>query len=373
MPDILILTVSTGGGHNSVANALKESFTKKGINACIIDALKFVNPTLDRIISSGYEKSAKYIPSTYGSIYNFSGANKKNKNNLDDIMQKIIGKKILHLIQTKTPDAVISTHPFPAIVLDKYKEKGIINIPIISVITDYTAHPSYIQKNIDAFIVADEDISYILNKFGIDKGKIYNYGIPVCEKFLNTNKIDEIKEQLNLSDKFTVLLIGGSFGAGNIKETLLDMLKSNYDFQILVVTGNDFALKQKIEKTLSDIDNNKNIRVLGYTKNMPELLSVCDCIVSKPGGLTTTEAIIKATPIIIPFYIPGQEAENIDYLLNNGLALKTSKNYPISTLIEILIDNPKRILEIKNRMLERRKLNSSDKIVELVLELINRS
>lgn len=371
MAKALLLSASTGGGHNSAANAIKDSLEGLGFEVSLVDALKFTSPVLDRLVSGGYEKSAKYIPQTFGAIYKIS-SRKSRKEDIDVLVTQIMGRKIVRLVDNLKPDVIIGTHPFPLMALMKYKDRGRIDVPVISVLTDYTAHPLYIQKNIDAYIVGDRDIHYVLRNAGVREDSIYPFGIPISSNFMDTTRVDMVKNKLELEDKFTVLLMGGSFGAGNIKESLLELLNSSYDFQIIVITGRDMALKKRLEKLVEYIHPRKTVRILGFTRDMPELLTIGDVLVTKPGGLTTTEAIMKAIPLVIPYYIPGQEAENVDFLLNNGMALKTFKNYPLSTIIEILIDNPARRQEIVDRMMNRRKTGSSQKIAKLALDLIEK-
>lgn len=372
MVKVLLLSASTGGGHNSAANAVKNSLESAGCEVSQVDALKFISPILDKLISGGYETSAKYIPKTFGAIYKISSI-KSRKREVDVLVRQIMGRKISQLVENMEPNVIIGTHPFPLMALMKYKAKGSIGVPVISVLTDYTAHPIYIQQGIDAYVIANEDISYVLTKSGVPAEKIYPLGIPVGENFLDTSRIDEVKSSLGLDDKFTVLLMGGSFGAGNMKDNLLELINSSYDFQIVVITGRDASLKEKLQRMVDEIRPKKKIVILGFTKDMPELLSIGDVLVTKPGGLTTTEAILKAIPLVVPFYIPGQEAENVDFLLNNGLALKTFKNYPLSTIIEILMDYPERRQEIIDRMIKRRKMDSAKNIAKLAIELGTKS
>ncbi|MDI6617938.1 MAG: glycosyltransferase [Clostridiales bacterium] len=372
MKKILILTASAGGGHNSAAKALKEAFDIEDCECAIVDSLKFVSPMLDRIVSRGYEKSAKYIPQTYGSFYKLSAGMMK-KNNFDTLLKQVMGKKILNLVLSKKPDAIIGTHPFPTMALMKYKEVGRIDVPVISVLTDYTAHPAYVQNNVDAYIVGDTDVAYLLREFGVSMDKVYPFGIPVSRNFIQRSNVELVKEEFQLEDKFTVILMGGSFGAGNMRDCLLDLISSDYDFQIIVITGHDYSLKEKLNKLVSNINSNKPIRILGFTKEMPELLTIGDVLVTKPGGLTTTEAMLKGIPMVIPYYIPGQEEENIDYLLNNGLAIKTSTNYSLPLCIEMLMDNPERKQEIIERMEKKRKPDCADKTAKLVLSLIDKN
>jgi len=369
MKKILILSASTGGGHNRAAKAIQEELFTKNIDCEIIDSLKFVSPTMDTIISKGYEKSAMYTPKAYGTIYKISDLKiSKNEMNSNLILAYMI-KKLKKLINKVQPDAIIGTHPFPLMAVSNLKKNNIIDIPIISILTDYTIHSTWIQDEVDSYIVGDEYVKYLLAEEGISKNKIYPYGIPIEKSFLSSD-IEGIKKELNLNDKFTVLLMGGSFGAGNIKEAFLDLLSIDKDFQIIVVTGRNSSLKDKIQKTLDSVDTNKNVIILPFTNKMNDLLSVSDILITKPGGLTTTEALLKEIPMIIPYYIPGQEGENLDFLLNSGVALKTTEKYNLKILVTLLMENPNRLNNLKHNIKSLKKLNSSENISNLIISKI---
>ena len=169
--------------------------------------------------------------------------------------------------------------------------------------------------------------------------------IPVEKSFLSHRDRNTVLSELNLDpDKFTVLLMGGSFGAGSIKDTLEELISIDRDFQVIVVTGRNKSLKEKLEKSLISSEDtiDKNISVLGFTDKMNDLLASVDILVSKPGGLTTTESLLKEVPMIIPYFIPGQEEENLDFLSNCGASLRTSKKFTLSVILKVLIDNPNR-------------------------------
>ncbi|WP_337814475.1 glycosyltransferase, partial [Intestinibacter sp.] len=197
------------------------------------------------------------------------------------------------------------------------------------------------------------------------------YGIPVEKSFLEHREKSVVLEELGLApDKFTVLLMGGSFGAGNIKDTLKELLEIDRDFQIIVITGRNETLKEKLEKSLEKYTIDKNISILGFTQDMNDILSAVDIIVSKPGGLTTTECLLKELPMIIPYYIPGQEEENMDFLSNCGAALRTSKKFTISVLLKVLIDNPTRMELLKNNIKSIKKQNTAEDIANLVSNIL---
>ena len=130
------------------------------------------------------------------------------------------------------------------------------------------------------------------------------------------------------------------------------------------------VLKEKLEKSLEKYTIDKNISILGFTQDMNDILSAVDIIVSKPGGLTTTECLLKELPMIIPYYIPGQEKENLDFLSNCGAALRTSSKFTLTVLLKVLIDNPERVELLKNNIRAIKKQNTSEDIADLVCEII---
>ncbi|WP_297134781.1 MGDG synthase family glycosyltransferase [Terrisporobacter sp.] len=398
---VLIMSASTGGGHNRAARAIKEELTKKTINGItieceIIDSLKIVNGTMDKLISRGYEKSAKYTPKAWGGVYKLSETSLVSKNEFkDNPLTSLMSRKLKKLLDNTKPDLIIGTHPFPMIALStlkKYSElysnsesssfteaihKYYHNLkvpPLITVLTDYTTHSAYIQNEIDYYIAGHEYVKELLIEDGIDSQKIKPYGIPVEKSFLCHRDRHEVLSELNLDpSKFTVLLMGGSFGAGSIKDTLSELISINRDFQIIVVTGRNKSLKEKLEKTLISNEHNldKKICVLGFTDKMNDLLASVDILVSKPGGLTTTESLLKEVPMIVPYFIPGQEEENLDFLSNCGASLRTSKKYTLSILLKVLIDNPDRIEMTKQNIRSIKKLNASQDIAKLAFDILS--
>lgn len=397
---VLIMSASTGGGHNRAARAIKEELSNKIIDGSpieceIIDSLKLVNSTMDKIISRGYEKSAIYTPKAYGSVYRLSETNLASKNEFkDNPLTSFMAKKFRSLLDKSKPDLIIGTHPFPMIALSTLKKnaktyknhensilhdalhKYYCNLyvpPLITVLTDYTTHSTWIQNEIDYYIAGHEYVKELLIYDGVSPKKVKTFGIPVEKSFLSNKDRSIVLSEFGLNpDKFTVLLMGGSFGAGNIKETLEELLDIDRDFQVIVITGRNESLKEKLEKKLeTHIDiANKKILVLGFTNKMNDLLASVDVLVSKPGGLTTTEALLKDLPMIIPYYIPGQEEENLDFLSNCGAALRPTKKFTLTVLLKVLIDDPTRLEILKNNIKSIQKSDSAQNIANLVEEIL---
>ena len=398
---VLIMSASTGGGHNRAARAIKEELTNKSVNGItidceIIDSLKIVNGTMDKLISRGYEKSAKYTPKAWGGVYKLTETNLISRNEFkDNPLTSLVSRKLKKLIEIKKPDLIIGTHPFPMIALSTLKRNSIsyannesntfteslhkyyenLNIPpLVTVLTDYTTHSAYIQNEIDYYIAGHEYVKELLIEDGIDSDKIKPYGIPVEKSFLSHRDRAVVLSELNLDpNKFTVLLMGGSFGAGSIKDTLSELISIDRDFQIIVVAGRNKSLKDKLDKTIALNQDNidKKICVLGFTDKMNDLLASVDILVSKPGGLTTTESLLKEVPMIVPYFIPGQEEENLDFLSNCGASLRTSKKYTLGIILKVLIDNPDRIDMAKQNIRSIKKLNASQDIAKRAFDVLS--
>ena len=390
---VLIMSASTGGGHNRAARAIKEELESRTIDnmsiECeIVDSLKLVNNTMDKVISRGYEKSALYTPKAYGSVYRFSETTIASKNEFKtNPLTSLMARKFKHLLNESTPDLIIGTHPFPMIALSTLKKNNNIHSlsrsesfykstkvdipPMISVLTDYTTHSTWIQNEIDYYIVGHEYVKELLVYEGVDSEKVKAFGIPVEKSFLSHRDRETVLTELGLSpEKLTVLLMGGSFGAGNIKETLEDLIAIDRYFQILVITGRNEHLKDKLSKMLDSTIHNKNICLLGYTNKMNDILASIDVLISKPGGLTTTEALLNDVPMIVPYFIPGQEEENLDFLTNCGAALRTTKKYSLPVLLKVLIDDPSRLDNLRKNIKSIRKFDSAVNISNLVVDIL---
>ena len=390
---VLIMSASTGGGHNRAARAIKEELESRTIDnmsiECeIVDSLKLVNNTMDKVISRGYEKSALYTPKAYGSVYRFSETTIASKNEFKtNPLTSLMARKFKQLLNESTPDLIIGTHPFPMIALSTLKKNNNIHSlsrsesfykstkvdipPMISVLTDYTTHSTWIQNEIDYYIVGHEYVKELLVYEGVDSEKVKAFGIPVEKSFLSHRDRETVLTELGLSpEKLTVLLMGGSFGAGNIKETLEDLIAIDRDFQILVITGRNEHLKDKLSKMLDSTIHNKNICLLGYTNKMNDILASIDVLISKPGGLTTTEALLNDVPMIVPYFIPGQEEENLDFLTNCGAALRTTKKYSLPVLLKVLIADPSRLDNLRKNIKSIRKFDSAVNISNLVVDIL---
>lgn len=236
--------------------------------------------------------------------------------------------------------------------------------PFIQIITDFKPHEMYIDESVDAYITGSEYTKEILIEKGIDKDKIFVYGIPIKKSFLEPKSNYE-------NNEFNLLIMGGSMGLNGIESSTEILLNSNLDFTITVVCGNNEKIKNRLSLKFKEYINKGKLTVLGFVDNINELMEKSKLIITKPGGLTSTEAISKNLPMIIPFCIPGQEQENTDFLVNNNMAMEIDELEKLPDIIKMLMEDRELYEEMVNSMKQLSQNYSIDKIIELAKDLSN--
>ena len=337
---VLILTISAGQGHNKTACAINEYLQSCGVDVEVVDTYKYFNTPLSNIVEKGYLLSTKFTPGIYGTIY--SQEEKKdhnNKLNFVDMIGKIVSKDFYEFIEEKNPDAIVATHVFAANLITKLKEKNGCNAKTYGVVTDFTAHPFWETVDLDYYVTPSSVLNNQMINKGIPEEKILSFGIPIESKFSQATEKKDARKALEIEDKMTVFVMTGSMGYGDVLKYVKDLDEVPYDFQIITVCGNNDSLKEQIDQ----FNSSKKIYNYGFVDNVDVIMDASDVIISKPGGLTVSEALAKKLPMIIIDPIPGQEERNKEFLINNGLAISVSENVSVGEAMYQLIAGEKRI------------------------------
>ncbi|MBQ6819945.1 MAG: UDP-N-acetylglucosamine--LPS N-acetylglucosamine transferase [Clostridium sp.] len=364
MKKILILTTSTGEGHNQAAKSISSTFEDHGYTIVTNDFLKNNSKFLTKLFISGYEFSASFLPKFYGWIYKVTDNSFTNK--LLSFIFLITKRKIKNLILKENPSLILATHPFAVSIIGSLKNSGI-NIPSIVIVTDFIAHSTYINNNIDIYITASDTTKKSLVDKGINPDRIFAYGIPVKDEFYN-NFLDI--ESTKNDDYFNILLMSGSMGLKNISHVLKELLNNTNKLRITVVCGKNEKLRNDLLSEYSHPIKNKKLHILGFSKDIDCLMEYSDIIISKPGGLTVTEAINKHLPLLIPFAIPGQESQNVEFLTTNGYALFIYNLLELNLIINNLINNPDELNKMRENLSNLAEKYSKENIVNLCDKLI---
>lgn len=368
---IIILYASVGGGHFKAAEGVKNYILEnyKDTKIEMIDALKYTNKLIDKIIVKSYVNMARYSPKIWGEIYKFS-EKQYSAVNFSNAVQKLLSMKLLKLFKDERPDTIISTHPFITEMVATLKKSGKINTELNVIITDYASHKFWELKPeyIDRYFIANEEMKFSLINNGISRDKIFVTGIPVGPAFLKKYDKAELLKEFNFSEKKKTILMfgGGEYGLTNIKGIFSALLSVRDDIQVIAIAGKNLKT-QKMLKTVAS-KSNKKVVILGYTTKVPELMSIADFVISKPGGLTTTEILTSNVPFIVINPIPGQEEENAIFLTNNGAAARLYSIEKAKPFFEQLFQNEERIKGMKEMQKVIAKPGSTRDISKIIME-----
>ncbi|KAA8675924.1 MGDG synthase family glycosyltransferase [Clostridium sp. HV4-5-A1G] len=342
--NVLILSISAGGGHGNAAEALKSyiSLRDPASKVKIVDALKYINPIIDKVVIGSYLKSLKVSPSLYGKLYSYSEGDYTITTTISSKLIESLTYKLLPLINEFDPDILISTHSFTTEMLSVLKSKYHIGIPCMCIITDYYSHTSWLHPYIDAYVISNKDMIKKMMSKGIPKDTIYNLGIPVKPEFnINYNRCDTLKNLKLSQSKFTILVMGGSLGLGKIADIYKELDKINEDIQIIIITGKNKKLYSELLKI--KMSSSKETRIIGFTDQVNKYMQASDLLLTKPGGLTISEALICKIPLGLFSPIPGQEEKNAQFLLRNNLAVNLTDISKCKENIEKLLNSKEKL------------------------------
>lgn len=362
----LILSVKAGYGHHSTGIAMMDCFKKHGIECEMLDTLEYINRFLGEGVQDGYLLATKYLKEAYGKVYDT--LDKKDSPyrsySPEAIITKFLSKKLEKFMTDYNPSFVIGTHSFAASMMSVLKKKGVLTCPMFGVVTDYTIHPFWESTMLDYYVIPDSNLTASANRKGISTEKILPYGIPIKEIFGKSRSKEEAKKLLGLSEKSVVLIMMGSMGFGNMTEVIEKVDSYDGDYQVVVICGNN----EKAKDAIDGVSWEKEIRCLGFTTNVDEYMDAADIIITKPGGLTTSEAMAKHLPLILMNPIPGQEERNMEFLVNSGVAMNVSKVFPLESALYQFFECPWRRALMEEAARNIGKPNSTENLYKFVEE-----
>lgn len=368
MSKVMILTASTGAGHNQAAKSLQLKYEGVGHQVQIVDILKETHRAYDRVIGDGYEFVAANMPELYKAMYEV--ADMKTFNQLANRYGLPgVNTRLDKIIKKNKPEVIIATHPFAVGIVTSLKRKRVIDAKFISIVTDFRAHFAYYSQEVDAYIVGSEYTKKSLVTKGIPARKVHPFGIPINLAFLDVEKQSNRSGCARHSKDFNVLVMAGSMGVSKIAEVIKEVVE-NDNYKVNIVCGKNEKLFEQINQLYKKELTTDRVSVYGFTREIPQLMSKADILITKPGGLTTTEALQKNVPMIIPFAIPGQEEENADFLEEQGVAVRASSPEAVGRCVAKLYHEQALHNRMINKMKEISKLYSIDSIIELSENLL---
>jgi len=351
MKRVLILSVKAGAGHLRCAAALEAAFRtyRPTVDLKNLDALELTPLAFRRSFTRSYEQLIKHAPSLWGMLYERmerQPVTSKLKK-LSELHARANAHGIRKLVGEFDPDEIICTHYLPAEVLAPRRRKGRLRGKLSIVFTDYDIHTMWIQEGADRYFVATDEMAHALLEKGIGDATVHVTGIPILPAFAARHPARRVlRRRLGIDEeRATVLLAAGGFGMGRIDEAARALAVALPDAQILAIAGRNEELRRAVEEAAAA--HSGRIVPFGYVENMHELMAASDIIVTKCGGLTSSESLAMGLPMVITRPIPGQEERNADFLLESGAAVKARSVAHLVYKVRRLLEDPKRLQRMR--------------------------
>ena len=367
---ILVFSAGFGNGHFRAAEAVIEGIRIKEPSAEIIhlDFGDFVSKRSNTMAKNLYIEMIRYTPKLWGKFY-YKTAKLQPNSRIQRFLKHLGRSDFLKYIQAFAPDLIVCTYPTVSSILAQLRLEQILQVPVITVITDYTVHSHWVHPGVDRYMVACEEVKESLVAWGIVAQCINVTGIPISPKFEMAINRQHIISKLGLNpDLPTFLMMGGAYGslksAKRICKTLADSL---VPVQAIIVCGKNKKLYHSLGELIEQSPN--PLVRLGYVHNVEELMSVSSLIITKAGGLTVSEALTKHLPLVIYKPIPGQEEANAQFVQQKGAGHVASTEEELGYLLSRFLSNPTEVESMRINASIALQGHSTERIVEYMLQL----
>jgi processive 1,2-diacylglycerol beta-glucosyltransferase len=356
-------------GHHSAANAVEKALKmlEPSTQILSINAFNYTNPISEKIVNRLYMSVIKQTPKIWDYLYDNPSVI-RSLESLKKSIHKFNYTKLRKLFDRFKPDIVACSQAFPCGMVADYKKSFGSDMTLIAVLTDYVPHSFWLYDTVNYYISPSEEAGRRLINKGIAPNRIKSLGIPFDPKFIQPISKDESLRKLGLKPQVpTLLIMGGGQGLGPIKAIVESLEKMPGELQEIIVTGTNKKLYSSLRRKLKKLK--KKVLLFGYANNIGELMSVSDIIITKPGGITTAEALAKGLPMIIVNPIPGQEENNARYLTEMEAAIQTDEPREMNRLIEELLYDQMRLNNMREAACRIAKPSASMDIAKLILSL----
>ncbi|WPK13673.1 galactosyldiacylglycerol synthase [Lysinibacillus louembei] len=357
------LTMQTG--HHQVADALMAFIEQHNddIEVKKVDLLSYANPFVEKVISRSYLSWIQYAPTTYAKFYSRKFDNRKEVKS-DFKFYNLLLKYLVRLLDEEQPDIIFCTQSGPSYLLNKLKQGGQCNIPVVNVYTDFFMNQLWGIKEIDYHFVPMQEMKELLCQQGVVESNIFVTGIPVHEEMLRTTALHNFARN--------ILIAGGNLGLMNCPG-LYEQLKQNKLFHYYILCGRNAKLYEQV--LAWRLPNVTPVPYIDSRLEMNRLYDQMDAIVTKPGGVTVSEVLHKRLPIFVHSVLPGQEEHNLKYLTERGLAYTLDKNKALHQQLEQVLLNDEKMTHYRQQVvayLNNLQLKTADEWVDFMQTMLGK-
>ena len=375
-PRILVLSASVGAGHLRAAEAVELALRQTVPDAQVknVDVLTLTNAPFRKVYGEAYLDLVNKAPHVLGYFYDLLDRPRRPKSTRDKLrllVQRLNLSKLCDLLECGEPkwDVVVNTHFLPAELIAMLRRQRKVRTPQMLVTTDFETHRLWVHKPVDHFTTATDEGAAYLRHWGVEPAvPISVTGIPIHPAFSRPkDKRDCIKAHGLAVGVPIVLQLAGGFGVGPIQAIYEQILSIDRPMQVVVVAGKNAKVKAQLERV--EVPARHRAKIYGFTDQMDELMAAADVVVSKPGGLTTSEVLARGAAMAIVNPIPGQESRNSDYLLEHGAAIKINNLGTLAHKLEQLLDDPARVAQLKTNARRIAKPRAAFDVAQIAISL----
>jgi processive 1,2-diacylglycerol beta-glucosyltransferase len=375
-PRVLLLSASSGAGHLRAAQALEQAFSARG--DCIvehIDAMKYASKLFQSLYHKTYISLANRAPDLLGVLYN-STDQPWNDPRPRLAMDRLNVQPMIRMLKRVQPDLCIATHFLPGEILAWLIAKKKLHARNAIVVTDYDVHALWLCYTIDRYYVALPESAEYMAAIGVPREKLRITGIPVDPLFARPVDRNTVRKHLGLDPSATIVVAAaGGEGVGPIEQLVRGLLELRRPWQIVAIAGKSEKMRKRLEALSRQAGSLPGgaLRLcpIGFTTEMDQYMAAANLLVGKAGGLTTSEALARALPMVLIEPIPGQEERNADHLLEAGAAIRCN-NLPVAAWkVATLLDDPARLRQMQEAARRMARPCAAADIAEDALTLVN--
>ncbi len=369
---ILFLYLTKHSGHYAAAVAIEHAVRRFDPEAqsMLLDSFSHANPVLSKVTLKAYLAALKAAPEIWEWMYD-NPEFKQRTAVIRELLNRGNSKKLQGVLNEFRPHAIVCTQAFACGVMASWKQRTGRNSPaLIGVLTDFVAHRYWAHEKVDLYIAPTEETRRTLISQGVPPDRIKAHGLPISEKFNRPINQELVLRNLGLKPGLPkVLVMGGSLGLGPMKSVIRKLDKLPQPFDIIAVTGKNEELKERLTRKGRKLRHHTTI--LGFVDNIHELMDVAEMVVTKPGGITTAEALVKRVPMIIINPIPGQEAKNTEFLLSQNVAVEAENASDVMLYVDEFFRNPAKLRRMRDAARVLGRSDAAERAAESILKTLS--
>ena len=347
---VLLMHITTSSGHHRASRAIEQTVTSLDPLASIVnlDAFQYTSRVVRWAVTRTYSSLIRHQPDIWEYLYDNPSVHRRVKD-LRALLHRYQAAKLARSLDTVRPDVIACTQAYPCGMVADFKKHHGLSVPLVGVLTDYAPHLYWFHDTVDVYVVPSEQVKRRFVTRGVPPDRVKVLGIPIDPRFAEPVDREAAARRFGLELGVPIILImGGGGGFGRLREIVLSLDLLPEACQFVVVAGTNRPLLAWLRSQRF----RHRVLALGYTEEMPQLMGISTLLVSKPGGLTTSEALAQSLPLVIVNPIPGQEAYNARFLLSQGAAAQASSPATVRQTVRDLLDNPERLDALRRRNAE---------------------